>query len=61
MNSLEHMQAEYEALLAELTELAECWLEAKVAGMSTLQLDAAINQATRESRKIEKKLKKVNK
>jgi len=43
------------AVLAELGELGECWLETKAGRRDTAQLDAAIDQVIRESRRLERK------
>lgn len=46
------------AVLVELGELGACWLEAKAGRKDTAQLDAAIDQVTRESRRLERKLRR---
>lgn len=53
------LKAAYTEVMAELDELAEVWLEHRAAGLHTNQISTAIDQATRESRKYEKKLKRA--
>lgn len=54
----DNLQEQYDELMRELDELAEAYLEAKAGGKDTQQLNIAIGQADRESRKLERKLRK---
>lgn len=53
------LRSSYDAVLSELDQLAEAWLEWRAEGKDTKQLAIAIDQAIRESRKYEKKLRKL--
>lgn len=55
------LRSAYNAVLYELRQLGEAWLEWKAAGKDTTQLTKAIDQATRESRKYERKLRQIEK
>lgn len=54
----ELLQTEYDAIIVELCDLGELWLEWHAEGRDTKQVEIAIGQATRESRRLEKKLRK---
>jgi hypothetical protein len=56
MIELEHMLEEG---LEELTELGEVFLELHVLGRDTKHVTKAIAEVTRETRKIERKLRKA--
>jgi hypothetical protein len=58
METTDAMREAYEDVLAELGELAELWLEWRTVGRDTRQVDVAIAQATRESRRYEEKLRR---
>lgn len=55
------LQEQYEYALEELAELGELFLEYFVEGKDTTQIVIAIGQVTRETRKLEKKIRKENK
>lgn len=55
------IQEQLDDALDELAELAELYLEYYTAGKDTKQITIAIGQCTRETRKLEKKLRKENK
>jgi hypothetical protein len=55
----DELQALYDAALKELGELGEVWLEFRVIRRNTVQVDRAIGEVTRESRRYEKKLRKA--
>lgn len=55
------LHSSLDAVLSELDQLAEAWLEWRAAGKDTTQLRIAIDQATRESRKYERKLRQLEK
>lgn len=57
----DQIKDEYEELLEELTELGEMWLEYKARGDDLSQIERAIAQATKDSRKLERKLRKLRK
>lgn len=48
-----------DGVMSELDQLAELWLEYRAAAKDTDQIATAIDQAVRESRKYERKLKKL--
>lgn len=50
-----------DGVLTEIHQLGETWLEWKAAGKDTTQITTAIDQATRESRKYERKLRDLRK
>lgn len=54
----EELQAEYDAVIQELCDLGELWLEWHAERRDTKQVEIAIGQAIRESRRYEKKLRK---
>jgi hypothetical protein len=56
--SREEIQAKYDAVIQELCDLGELWLEWHAERRDTKQVEIAIGQATRESRRLEKKLRK---
>ncbi len=55
------LKEEYEDLLNELSELGELWLEYKALGRDLSQVERAILQATKDSRKLELKMKRMKK
>jgi hypothetical protein len=55
----DELEALYRASLAELAELGEVWLEFHVKGRDSSQIDHALGEVTRESRKWERKLRKL--
>jgi hypothetical protein len=54
------IQLQYDQIMAELDDLAEIYLEHRAAGKPTDQISTAIKQADRESRKLERKLRRAN-
>lgn len=58
--NFEELRRAYEESLAELEELGEVWLEFRAAKLDTRQIELAIGQVIRESRRYEKKLRNVD-
>lgn len=53
------LRSAYDAILAELDQIGELWLEYRAAGRDPAQVNRAISQATAESRRLERKARKT--
>lgn len=57
----DNLKEQYDELLNELSELGELWLEYKAQRRDLGQVERAIAQADKDSRKIERKMRKLKK
>lgn len=57
----EEIEAQHQEAMADLEAAAAEWLETRAAGKDTHRIEAAMNEAERTTRRLERKLHRIDK